>query len=387
MTIKPPTFSRAALGFLPSGDAARASSLFSEALPTVSGNAQASRTADASAERSVDRPADASADRPADRSADRLMRTVNRSPRKPRRGGAKSRRSVRLTISILAFAVSGSLLSACGTPTEPSAEPNATDSTEVVSPTPSTVILEAGKTKLTSAQALKFSRMLYLNTEATGGELSASFEYGPASTFYFNGKIDWVKATGDMILSTKLNGKETVNPERIWWSKGILYREIPGLEAAMAAQGQTGIRYVARPIQKDRSGLDLAITYLAALAIAQPMNPLLVRQDPSRYWFAGADVIDGVAVEGFGNGRSTYSVGPDGRLKRIDTTFKAMAGPVQVNFGPLGPQQIELPAAAATVDIAEIPVLYEQLTAPTTAPTSAARASLPSSSEVPATEA
>jgi hypothetical protein len=196
-----------------------------------------------------------------------------------------------------------------------------------------------------------------------------------------------VKATGDMILSTKLNGKETVNPERIWWSKGILYREIAGLEAAMAEQGRTGIRYVARPIQKDRSGLDLAITYLAALAISQPMNPLLVRQNPNSYWFAGTDVIDGVAVEGFGNGRSTYSVGPDGHLKRIDTTFKAMAGPVQVNFGALGAQQIELPDAAATIDVAEIPELYAELTTPTTAPTSAARASLPTSSEVPDTEA
>lgn len=293
----------------------------------------------------------------------------------------------RLVAPSLALALAGALMSACGTAAEPTAEPSAVDTTEIAGPTPSTVVLEAGKTKLTSAQALKFSRMLYLNTEATGGEVSASFEYGPAATFFFNGKIDWVKATGDMILSTKLNGQETVNPERIWWSKGILYREIPGLEAAMAAQGRTGIRYVARPIQKDRSGLDLAITYLAALAIAQPMNPLLVRQDPAHYFFAGADVIDGVAVEGYGNGRSTYLVGPDGHLKRINTTFKAMAGPVQVNFAALGAQQIELPGAAATVDIAEIPDLYAQLTAPTTAPTSAARASLPSSSEVLPTEA
>jgi hypothetical protein len=291
----------------------------------------------------------------------------------------------RFALPTLAIALtgllSGSLLSACGT-ADPAAEPTTVD-TSLAAPTPSTAVVEAGKTKLTSAQALKFSRMLYLNTEATGGEVSASFEYGPSATFFFNGRIDWVKATGDMILSTKLNGKETVNPERIWWSKGILYRGIPGLEAAMAAQGQTGIRYVARPIQKDRSGLDLAITYLAALAIAQPMNPLLVRQDPNHYWLAGTDVIDGVAVESFGNGRSTYSVGPDGHLKRIDTTFKAMAGPVQVNFGALGAQTIELPAAAATVDVAEIPDLYAQLTTPTTAPTSAARASLPTSSEVP----
>ncbi len=298
-----------------------------------------------------------------------------------------SARTWRFGASALAFSLAGVLLGACGTTAGPSAQTSAADTTGVAAPPPSTAALEAGKTKLTSAQALKFSRMLYLNTEATGGKLSASFEYGPAATFFFNGKIDWVKATGDMILSTKLNGTETVNPERIWWSKGILYREIPGLEAAMAARGQTGIRYVARPIQKDRSGLDLAITYLAALAIAQPMNPLLVRQDPNHYWFADSNVIDGVAVESFGNGRSTYSVGPDGHLKRIDTTFKAMAGPVQVNFAALGAQQIELPAAAATVDVAEIPDLYAQLTAPTTAPTSSARASLPSSSEVPSTEA
>jgi hypothetical protein len=279
-------------------------------------------------------------------------------------------------------------LSGCGTTAEPGSQSSVapSESTAVVAPVPSTVLVEAGKTKLTSAQALKFSRMLYLNTESTGGELSASFEYGPGATYFFNGKIDWVNATGDMILSTKLNGEETVNPERIRWSKGILYREIPGLEQAMAAQGQIGIRYVARPIQKDRSSLDLAITYLAALAIAQPMNPLLVRQDPNQYFFAGADVIDGVAVESFGNGRSTYRVGPDGRIKRIDTTFKAMSGPVQVNFATFGVQEIDLPLAAATVDISEIPDLYAKLTTPTTAPTSAARASLPTSSEVPSTD-
>ena len=287
----------------------------------------------------------------------------------------------------LGFAIVGAL-SGCGTSAEPGSQSSVatSESTAVVTPVPSTVVLEAGKTKLTSAQALKFSRMLYLNTEATGGELSASFEYGPGATFFFNGKIDWVKATGDMILSTKLNGEETVNPERIRWSKGVLYREIPGLEQAMAEQGQIGIRYVASPIQKDRSSLDLAITYLAALAIAQPMNPLLVRQDPNQYWFAGTQEIDGVAVEGFGNGRSTYLVGPDGHLKRIDTTFKAMSGPVRVNFGSFGAQEIELPPAEATVDVSEIPDLYARLTTPTTAPTSAARASLPTSSEVPSTE-
>jgi hypothetical protein len=299
--------------------------------------------------------------------------------------GARSLRALALS-----FTVIGSLLSACGTTPEPAAQSSGevpTETTAPATPTTGSIVLEAGKTKLTAAQALKFSRMLYLNTEATGGEVSASFEYGPAATFIFNGKIDWVNASGDMILSKKLSNDEAVNPERIWWSKGILYREIPGLEAAMAKQGRTGIRYVASPIQKDRAALDLAITYLAALAIAQPMNPLLVRQDPNHYWFAGQDVVDNVTVERFGNGRSTYSVGPDGHLKRIDTTFKAMAGPVQVNFGALGPQQIELPVATATVDVAEIPVLYAQLTAPTTAPTSEARASLPSSSEVATTEA
>jgi hypothetical protein len=280
---------------------------------------------------------------------------------------ASSSRTRRFAAAGVSFLSAASLLmTACGTasgPTTQSSSEVPADSTIAAAITPPTTVLEAGKTKLTSAQALKFSRMLYLNTEATGGELSASFEYGPAATFFFNGKIDWVNATGDMILSTRLNGQEAVNPERIWWSKGILYREIPGLEAAMAEQGRNGIRYVSRRIQKDRSGLDLAITYLAALAIAQPMNPLLVRQDPNHYWFAGGEVIDGVPVESFGNGRSTYSVGPDGHLKRIDTTFKAMAGPVQVNFGDLGPQQIELPAAGATVDVAEIPDLYAKLTA------------------------
>ena len=302
-------------------------------------------------------------------------------------GGPSSRRAP--SFVVLGLAMAGSLIvSACGTTSDSDAQSSTipTQPTIAATSVPSTVVLDAGKTKLTSAQALKFSRMLYLNTEATGGELSASFEYGPGATFFFNGKIDWVNATGDMILSTKLNGAETVNPERIRWSKGILYREISGLEAAMAQLGQIGIRYVARPIQKDRSSLDLAITYLAALAIAQPMNPLLVRQDPNQYWFAGGEVIDGVAVEGFGNGRSTYLVALDGHLKRINTTFKAMSGPVQVNFGALGVQEIQLPAAEATVDISEIPDLYAQLTAPTTAPTSAARASLPTSSEVPSSE-
>ena len=268
-----------------------------------------------------------------------------------------------------------SFLGGCGTSSTPqtAASTPSPSSAPGTASTPSTVALEPGKTKLSSAQALKFSRMLYLNTEATGGEVSASFEYGPAATFFFNGKIDWINATGDMILSTKLSNNEAVNPERIWWSKGILYRETPGLEAAMAARGRTGIRYIARPIQKDRSGLDLAVTYLAALAIKQPMNPLLVRQDPNRYWFAGGDVIDGVPVERFGNGRSVYAVTGDGHVKRIDTTFKAMAGPVQVNFKSLGSQTIELPAAVAVIDVAEIPELYAQLTSPTTAPTSAAR--------------
>ncbi len=222
------------------------------------------------------------------------------------------------------------------------------------------------KQKLTQKQALAFSRMLYENGQIGGGDIEATFVYGPAATFTFTGAVDWKNAQGDVVLNTKVSDGRKVPPQRLLWDKGVMLYELPGLEKAMAAKGRKGVTFVSRPIDKARSALDLSVTYIASLALTQPLNPLLLRQDPNTYWFGGRGEVRGIAVDRFRNGRSTYSADDKGKTVRVETTFKSMSGPTTVDFLKLEARQISLPPATAVVAATEIPEIYAQLTKPQT---------------------
>jgi hypothetical protein len=241
-----------------------------------------------------------------------------------------------------------------------SSKPSTTEVSSTDSSVPPNSVAVA-KTKLTQSQALTFSRMLYNNGQVGGGELDASFVYGPAATFAFRGDIDWQNAQGDMMLTTKLSDGSEVPPERILWNKGTLIYELTGLEEAMAKKGRPGVKFVARPIDKSRAALDLAITYMASLALTQPENPLLLRQDVEKYWYIGSADIRGIPVDQFGGGRSIYSADSEGNTVRVETSFKSMSGPAVIDFLTLAKKTIVLPPANQIINESEIPEIVAEL--------------------------
>jgi hypothetical protein len=284
--------------------------------------------------------------------------------------GRMKRRRMQNTLSIVF--VAGVVLTGCnsGKTTATTASTGTDTAATATAATPTAVsgsdASTEAKQKLTQKQALSFSRMLYENGQIGGGDIEATFVYGPAATFTFTGAIDWKNAQGDVVLNTKVSDGRTVPPQRLLWDKGVMLYELPGLEKAMAAAGRNGVTFVSRPIEKTRSALDLSVTYLASLALTQPLNPLLLRQDPETYWYGGRGEVRGIPVDRFRNGRSTYSADDKGKTIRVETTFKSMSGPATVDFLKLEARQIALPPTSAVVAAADIPEIYAQLTKPQT---------------------
>jgi hypothetical protein len=263
------------------------------------------------------------------------------------------------------FVIALTVLASCsGTKSE------SKSTTAATTPAPVEVTVPVKKTKLTQEQARVFSRMLYNNGQVGGADIEASFVYGPAATFTFSGIVDWANAQGDMMLTTKTSDGQDIAPRHIFWDRGtpasgpLLYIEMPGLEAAMQKKGRAGVKYVVRPINRAKAALDLAITYLSSLAINQPENPLLLRQDPEKYWHVGTKKIRGISVDQFGSGRSVYSADTTGNTVQVTTQFKSMAGPAVVDVLKLEKKTITLPPANEIVPASEIPEIMKALTAP-----------------------
>jgi hypothetical protein len=227
----------------------------------------------------------------------------------------------------------------------------------------STDALAPGETRLTTAQAARFSRVLVKDHQDGGAVFVATIPYGPAATFVLTGEIDWTKWDASAVLQTKRSDGKAQPDQAMFWSHGQLLQPIDGLTAALAAKGRPGVTHIVRPLDPKTAPIDRVIVLINSMSNTRAENPILLRQRTD-VAFVGTAKFNDVQHDKYRYGSTTYWVDPAGGLGRIDAVFRTFAAPVQVVFSAKGPRTIALPASTAVVAASDIPDVMAALTGP-----------------------
>lgn len=220
---------------------------------------------------------------------------------------------------------------------------------------------------LTAKQAGLLARMLFNNRESGGADVTGIIPFGPAATFHINGFVDWKGHTGTFELRTVFADGRPDVVQQVYWTPNEVVLPLEGLEAAMAARGRPGVKYLARTIDPAASPLDQTIRFLGALSSDRTENPLLVRQQADAQ-FLRAEPVAGVPSEVFRYGKNaTYWLPADGLVRRVEARFRSVEGTLVFEFSNRGPKDVQFPTKAEVVRAVNIPEVLAALDAARTA--------------------
>jgi hypothetical protein len=274
------------------------------------------------------------------------------------------RRVARTCLVVAGLAVTGPVIGAC------SSSSSGTASTTTTVGTP-----------LTASQASTLASVLTKNFEAGGAEFAVRVPYGPTSTFFLDGRIDYSRHLAEATLRSEVNGGAETSTSSLFWSNDMVLEEVDGLTAEMSSLGRQGVKFLARPITKS-SAQDIVLAFLLATASEQRENPQLLQQGTAR--FLRNDTINGEGVDVFRFGeRTIYWVRQsDGVLLRVEATLAVAEGVTTIDLSNHGAVTIPGPLNDEVIDAAEVPadVLKRLMGGQPTSPTGPASAPVSSTS-------
>ncbi len=282
------------------------------------------------------------------------------SPREHLRSSIPSRRGAAFafvvtlgSLSVLTSCSNDSSITTELTPTEANAAGSATA-------TPNKDVLAPGETRLTTAQASTFSKLLTKNRADQGASFVATVPYGPAATFTISGQVDWINYAGNATLSVTRSDGQPEAPVALAWNLQQMVQQIEGLEAAMEAKGRSGVRFTTRQINPKTSPLDRVIVLINSMSNERPENPILLRQRTDVAFVGTAD-LNGTALDRYRYGNTTYWVNNAGSVDKLVANFKDFAGPVEIVFSEKGAKVPTIPAPESVVAAAEVQDVLDQL--------------------------
>ena len=212
---------------------------------------------------------------------------------------------------------------------------------------------------VTPEEAGVLADLLVDNHDAGGADFVATVPYGVA-TVELEGRIDWENHVGRATVHTEVDGKPAGADRDVVWNPNVVFEEVPGLEAEMAARGRPGVQWVARPLDPRSSSLHLLLQLIDTTSSTTRDNPVLLVSNGVR-WLR-TDEVDGTPVDVFRNDRTTYWVGrKDHRLHRLEARLSATDSVARLDFTDVGPRTIEVPDDPAIVALDEVADVYERL--------------------------
>jgi hypothetical protein len=223
---------------------------------------------------------------------------------------------------------------------------------------------------LTLAQAEVLSSVLTKNFDEGGAIFAVTVPYSAQTTYSMNGSIDYTKGVAQATLHIASDGKEPADSELLWTKQEVL-EQIPGLTEAMAAKGQSGVKFVSRPLTTS-SPQDVVLNLLLGTASQQRENPALIQQGTTQgeTAFLRTDTLRNTPVDVYRFGKkTTYWVGhDDGVLMRFEATLAIAPGVTVIDFLEHKPVSIPGPTVSEVVLASEIPDIMKTLTGNTIPP-------------------
>jgi hypothetical protein len=211
---------------------------------------------------------------------------------------------------------------------------------------------------LTEDQATELATVLYNDGQAGGAALTADVPFGVAR-FHLKGHIDWSNHVGRVTVHSTVKNKPNVADRDVVWNPDVVFEQVPGLEAELAAQGRPGISWVARQLDPRASTLHLILRLIDTTSSTQRDNPQLLA---TKARYVGRGQVNGAAVDNFQEGTIRYSVGrKDRRLHRMAAKLASIGATATLTFSDFGPRTIATPDDPSIVALDQVSDLYQQL--------------------------
>ena len=210
------------------------------------------------------------------------------------------------------------------------------------------------------------AQLLVRNGEAGGASFVVDLPARGQVVARLSGDVDWTRPLARATYAAVDGSAASTEYE---WDRSTVIAAVPGLEAAMAADGRGGVTWASRPLDPTTTALDAVFALIFTLSSDRPENPQLLVQAGARS--LGRRTVDGQASEGFRYSPTvTYWVGvSDGLIHRVDARFKTFSDPLVLRLTRQGPRTLRQPQRSEVVDASTIPDIYQRLTghpAPTT---------------------
>jgi hypothetical protein len=221
-----------------------------------------------------------------------------------------------------------------------------------------TATAKSSSKPVTQDQAAELASVLYLDGQAGGASMTVDVPFGVAR-FKLHGDIDWANHVGRVTVHSTVKGKPTVADRDVVWNPDVVFEQVPGLEAKLAAQGRPGISWVARQLDPHASTLHLILRLILTTSSTTRDNPQLL-QSKARY--LGRDSVDGVSVDVIRDGTIRYWIGRrDHRLHRMQSRLASIGATATLTFSAFGARQIPTPDDPSIVALDQVSDLYQQL--------------------------
>jgi hypothetical protein len=186
--------------------------------------------------------------------------------------------------------------------------------------------------RLTQADALRLSQVLYRDYTGGGAHIFADVPYSSTVNVTITGDVEFGAKEGHLVVQTVTQGEATVTEDIDYTSSEVYEKGGPEVTQELADSGRVGLQWVARATDPTDRPLDKVLAVIVALGSTQRDNPLLIQQ--SNATWQGTTRIGRVPVDIYRYSASiTYYVGDrNGLLYRFVGALTGFAGPVTISL-------------------------------------------------------
>jgi hypothetical protein len=197
---------------------------------------------------------------------------------------------------------------------------------------PAAAALRRPGSRLTEADALRLSQVLYRNYTGGGARVFVDVPYSATVHVTITGEVEFGAKEGHLMVRTVTRGKGSVTEDIDYTGTEVYEKGGPDVAEQLADSGRIGLQWVERPPDPTDRPLDKVLAVIVALGSTQRDNPLLIQQ--SNATWQGTTSVGGVKVDVYRYSASiTYYVGDgNGLMYRFVGDLTGFAGPVTVSL-------------------------------------------------------
>jgi hypothetical protein len=219
---------------------------------------------------------------------------------------------------------------------------------------------------ITAGEATVLANLLHRNFEEGGADFEETAPYGEGTVLKLTGTVDFLSSVGRaQAVTTFSDGRPPDSRTVFFTTKDIWFGDVPGLSAALTADGLPAATYVQRPLAPVASSgqgqlVDVLVQLVLNLSARSSDDPKAFQK--GTYTWLGQRSIDGRLASDYTLASGAkVAVSSDKTLLQYVTTLPGQNFEVTITLPAHGRRTVALPAATDTVSATDHPDVAAKL--------------------------